>query len=99
MNLAPSSKKKGGKMSAAEQQLELQRKQRLEMEQRQKMQEHLRQNPSQAPMIHLKAKLGDDTRVCVLSSAIAYRDLVTTMTNKFPDAGNLRSSTRTKKVI
>ena len=87
MNLAPSSKKKGGKMSAAEQQLELQRKQRLEMEQRQKMQEHLRQNPSQAPMIHLKAKLGDDTRVCVLSSAIAYRDLVTTMTNKFPDAG------------
>jgi len=87
MNLAPSSKKKGGKMSAAEQQLELQRKQRLEMEQRQKMQEHLRQNPSQSPMIHLKAKLGDDTRVCVLSSAIAYRDLVTTMTNKFPDAG------------
>jgi tetratricopeptide (TPR) repeat protein len=87
MNLAPSSKKKGGKMSAAEQQLELQRKQRLEMEQRQKMQEHLRQNPSQAPMIHLKAKLGDDTRVCVLSSAIAYRDLVTTLTNKFPDAG------------
>ncbi len=87
MNLAPSSKKKGGKMSAAEQQLELQRKQRLEMEQRQKMQEHLRQNPSQAPMIHLKAKLGDDTRVCVLSSAISYRDLVTTMTNKFPDAG------------
>jgi tetratricopeptide (TPR) repeat protein len=87
MNLAPSSKKKGGKMSAAEQQLELQRKQRLEMEQRQKMQEHLRQNPSQAPMIHLKAKLGDDTRVCVLSSAIAYGDLVTTMTNKFPDAG------------
>jgi len=51
------------------------------------MQEHLRQNPSQSPMIHLKAKLGDDTRVCVLSSAIAYRDLVTTMTNKFPDAG------------
>jgi len=87
MNLAPSSKKKGGKMSAAEIQLEQQRKMRLEAEQRQKMQEHLRQNPSQAPMIHVKAKLGDDTRVCVLSSAIGYRDLVTTLTNKFPDAG------------
>lgn len=74
-------------MSAAEIQLEQQRKMRLEAEQRQKMQEHLRQNPSQAPMIHVKAKLGDDTRVCVLSSAIGYRDLVTTLTNKFPDAG------------
>ena len=57
MNLAPSSKKKGGKMSAAEIQLEQQRKMRLEAEQEQNART-LEAKSSQAPMIHVKAKLG-----------------------------------------
>ena len=67
MNLALSSKKKGGKMSAAEIQLEQQKKNAIDMEQRQNART-LEAKSSQAPMIHVKVGWETTRRVCVLSS-------------------------------
>jgi len=100
MSLAPAKKQGGGanKKAASAQaeptaeqlehqkalQEEIDRQRMLQIQQQQQLQQR---NPQTAPMIHVKAKLNDDSRMCLISSAIGYRDLVTALTNKFPDAG------------
>jgi|TARA_B110000977_G_scaffold163902_1_gene210085 hypothetical protein len=85
LNLAPAREKKTEPKESAEQRLEIARQRQL-LQERAAVQLKLRQKQQAwGPPVSVKASYGDDSRVVICPSMIAHCDLVTSITNKFPD--------------